>query len=158
MKILKKLGLGLLGLAIIFTVKYFIARLDYTSSELYKTGDSQTFHFNSSNVIKELGFNYSSSDLNGSFGKFDGNFTIEYFHNNSIVETKNVTLESLSQSKYPVYIMHDSGGSGHIPLDVNDKEIDQVRITVNKPFSSFKNFNGPLYVYYKDYKDLWNSK
>ncbi len=157
MKMLKKLGLGILGLVIVFTVKYFIARLDYTPAELYQTGSSQTFSFQSTDAVKELGFNYASSDLKGSFGKFDGNFTIEYFYNNSIVETKSVTLESLSKSKYPVYIMHDSSGAGHIPLDVNDKKIDKVKITVNKQLSSFKNFSGPLYVYYKDYKDQLNS-
>jgi len=158
MKFLKKLGAGLLALVVIFTVQYFIAQLDYVSSELYKKGDSQTFKFQSTDAVKELGFNYSSSDLKGSFGKFDGNFTVEYYYNNSIIETKVVTLQSLQKTKYPIYIMHSSGGSGHIPLDVNDKQVDKIKITVNKPFSSFKNFNGPLYVYYKNYRDLLKAK
>lgn len=63
MRTLKRFGAGLLALIVIFTVQHFMARLDYVPSELFEKGDTQTFAFQNSDAVKELEFNYSSSDI-----------------------------------------------------------------------------------------------
>jgi hypothetical protein len=128
-------------------------------TELNKIGATETFNINNKSGTTEVGLLVKSfgrySNLNRTNDKYDGNYTIEYIRDGQIIQTKTITQEVIGKDTPKLFIEYQSNGIYNLyflPLDAfNITGQVNIRITVNMPFSIFKNYNGSIYFYHRPY-------